>query len=57
MARQVNINDTLSKNITYFDSDNSTYDSVYSSINNGYSGADDDSYASFYINTGYGAET
>lgn len=59
MARQVNINDTISKDITYFDSDNSTYDRIsdYYPISGGLGGADDGNYAYFYLNTGSRAAT
>jgi len=59
MARQININDTINKDITYFDSDNSTYDRIsdYYPISGGLGGADDGNYAYFYLNTGSRAET
>ena len=59
MARQINIDDTISKNITFFDSDNSTYDRIsdYYPISGGLGGADDGNYAYFYLNTGSGAQT
>jgi len=59
MARQLNVNETISKNIAFFDNNNSSYDSINSSypITNGLGGADDEDYAYFYINTGFRAET